>query len=223
MEASSVDPIGSAADNQLYNKFQNFETRTESYNLYNLGNSNKSLVQVIRLLRSNSPRILMASLQHGFRRLPPQWKGMARRYDSAAEETVRERRAAIESGRLKGRRLFEMLDSGDGEAEICSGWSGVTDDDDDSDDDDDVVCCGKIKMSEEVVAVEDGGYCASLSSSSSSPGIGEIKKKRKMVRGLITGRRWIGIVSVLLAVAIVAMRSCASGHGSDGHMNLVPT
>ncbi|KAI6675518.1 hypothetical protein NL676_003424 [Syzygium grande] len=210
MEASSAEPKGSAADNQLYNKFQNFETRTES------------LVQVIRLLRSNSPRILMASLQHEFRRLPPPWKGMARRYDLAAEETVRERRAAIESGRLKGRRLFETLDSGDGEAEICSGWSGITDDDDDSDDDDDVVCCGKIKMSEEVVAAEDGGCCAS-SSSSSSPGIGEIKKKRKMVRGLITGGRWIGIVSVLLAIAIVAMRSCASGHGNDGHMNLVPT
>ncbi|KAK3406502.1 hypothetical protein EUGRSUZ_K02706 [Eucalyptus grandis] len=165
----------------------------------------------------------MASLQHGFCRLPPPWKGMARRYDSAAEETVRERRAAIESGRLKGRRLFDMPDSGDGEAETCSGLSGVTDGDNDDDDDDEDDCCDQIKTSEEVVAAEDGGRCLSSSSSSSSLGTGEIEKKRKMVRGLMAGGRWIGMVSVLLVVAVVAMRSCATGHGGDGYMNLVPT
>ncbi|KAI3435269.1 uncharacterized protein J3R85_006185 [Psidium guajava] len=162
----------------------------------------------------------MASLQHGFHRLPPPWKGMARRYDAAAEETVRERRAAIESGRLRGRRLFDVPDSGDVEVEICSGWSGVTDDDDDEEGDE---CRGKIEMSEEVVAAELSDCCFSSSSSSSSLGIGEIEKKRKMVRESMAGGRWIGMVSVLVAVAIVAMRSCASGHGSDGHMNHVPT
>lgn len=144
-----------------------------------------------------------------------------RRYDSAAEETVRERRAAIESGRLKGRRLFDVPGSGDGEAEICSGLSGVTDDDDDDEEEDE--CCRKIKTSEEVVAVADGGNSASSSSSSSSLGIRETEKKRKTVRGLMPGGRWIGMVSVLLVVVIVAMRTCASGRGTDGSMNLVPT
>lgn len=51
--------------------------------------------------------------------------------DLAIVEIVRDRQAAIESGKLKGRRLFDEMESGGGELglygkeEICSGCSSV--------------------------------------------------------------------------------------------------
>ncbi|XP_021900658.1 uncharacterized protein LOC110816672 [Carica papaya] len=66
-----------------------------------------NIVTALRLLE-NSPRSLMSSLHHC--RSPSSeeetaWKVSHR--DFAIEEIIRERKAAIQTGKLKGRRLFE--------------------------------------------------------------------------------------------------------------------
>lgn len=84
-----------------------------------------NIVTALRLLE-NSPRSLMSSLHHC--RSPSSeeetaWKVSHR--DFAIEEIIRERKAAIQTGKLKGRRLFEaekdVTEVGfGGRDEICS-------------------------------------------------------------------------------------------------------
>ncbi|XVF54714.1 hypothetical protein PTKIN_Ptkin05aG0203300 [Pterospermum kingtungense] len=62
------------------------------------------------LLEYNSQRKLMSSLQHRTMSPPSMEEAVAwkvRTNDLAVEEILNERRAAIESGKLRGRRLFE--------------------------------------------------------------------------------------------------------------------
>ncbi|KAK2662352.1 hypothetical protein Ddye_000926 [Dipteronia dyeriana] len=75
------------------------------------------IVDEIFQLMDKSPRSIMSSLQQ-------EWK--VRNNDLAVVEIVRERRAAIESGKLKGRRLFnepegvtDEADSGDQRESLC--------------------------------------------------------------------------------------------------------
>ncbi|KAJ4838172.1 hypothetical protein Tsubulata_029910 [Turnera subulata] len=93
----------------------------------------RTILRAIQLLES-SPRTLMSVLQHG--KSPPEGSGgewKVRTNDMAVAEILTDRRAAIRSGKLKGRQLFtspgEKSRSGDmGREEIpCSGalngWS----------------------------------------------------------------------------------------------------
>ncbi|KAJ4728808.1 putative Transmembrane protein [Melia azedarach] len=90
-----------------------------------------SIVGKTLSLLENSPRTLMSSLQH--RRSPAADREMSwkvRTNDLAVMEILRERRAAIESGKLKGRRLFDDIDIGFGGTEeiytasaSVSGWN----------------------------------------------------------------------------------------------------
>ncbi|KAL6996927.1 hypothetical protein U1Q18_007051 [Sarracenia purpurea var. burkii] len=68
-------------------------------------------------LLDNSPRILMSSLQQR-RWSPPERWCRVRSNDDAREEIVGDRKAAIQSGKLKGRRLFGEME---GEVEMGSG------------------------------------------------------------------------------------------------------
>ncbi|KAJ6869262.1 hypothetical protein NC651_034117 [Populus alba x Populus x berolinensis] len=87
-----------------------------------------------RKLLYNSPSDLKSSLQHG--RSPPggggggAWK--FKNNDLAVDEILKERREAIESGKLKGRRLFEAMgssvsemDFGGIEEMICHNLDGL--------------------------------------------------------------------------------------------------
>lgn len=74
------------------------------------GSCSSSIIEGLQLL-DDSPRAIMASLQCRASPPPPPshlpWKFTRHRYDISAEEAVRDRRAAIEGGQLKGcRRLF---------------------------------------------------------------------------------------------------------------------
>ena len=78
-------------------------------------NSNHMAKSLQRL--DSSPKSLMSSLQK--RLSPPEGAWKVRTNDLAMEEIRRERKAVIESGRLKGRRLFEADES---ETETGFGW-----------------------------------------------------------------------------------------------------
>ncbi|KAF5730964.1 hypothetical protein HS088_TW19G00567 [Tripterygium wilfordii] len=70
--------------------------------------SNANVVTILQLL-DKSPETLVSSLQQ--KRSPSSDRaGKVRNNDWLVEEILRERRVAIDSGRLKGRRLFESLE-----------------------------------------------------------------------------------------------------------------
>lgn len=179
----------------------------------------------------------MSSLQQ--KRSPPSsdraWK--VRNNNLAIEEIMRDRKAAIESGKLKGRRLFESLESAteiglDGlgqESEVRSVISYVSDDDEYED-----------KGGEErllTLVFSHSSPCSSLSSSSKCGG--ELNKGEElMTKGgnVMTGtedrngkqRRWIVVIDWLLIgliVYAVGMISMKIVNGCQDHkeVSLVPT
>ncbi|KAA8542096.1 hypothetical protein F0562_023248 [Nyssa sinensis] len=106
------------SEDKLYQQFKNLQRDWDTFKQSNprtlrrcLTDSN-TIIKTLQLL-NNSPRDLMSSLQ--YRRSPSE----------AVEEILRERRAAIESGKLKGRRLFGGLEGAtemafEGREEICN-------------------------------------------------------------------------------------------------------
>ncbi|KAL6182648.1 hypothetical protein ACLB2K_044063 [Fragaria x ananassa] len=98
---------------KLQEQFMNLQQEWESYKQSNpktkrrsCSSSSSTLAKTVDQLLDNSPRHLMSSLQH----IMPPSKGDSwnvRINDLAVEEIKRDRRAVIESGKLKGRRLFE--------------------------------------------------------------------------------------------------------------------
>lgn len=174
----------------------------------------------------------MSSLQAG-----------VRSNDAAMEEIRRDRRAAIESGKLKGRRLFEA-EVGFGEREEIS--STVT-----SYGDEGKGSCDQISSEEEKVC----GYCGCCRNSGSGlsflsdekedgggvavavvggggkvVGVNVDEVKRDEISFVNGGGRWImvmikGLFSVVLmvfAVGVFIMR-CNGGYGVEDEVMLVPT
>ncbi|EEF51757.1 uncharacterized protein LOC125369803 [Ricinus communis] len=122
----------------------------------------------------NSPRKLMSLLQH--RRSPSGGAWKVRNNDLAVVEILRERKAAIKSGKIKGRRLFDAaeganeVNSGGIQEIICSyNWDGLVQEISevrsvcsyDSDDEKENIVESKEEMSRPV-------YCSSASSLSST-------------------------------------------------------
>ncbi|XAR50350.1 hypothetical protein NMG60_11004645 [Bertholletia excelsa] len=147
-------------------------------------------------LLDNSPRSLMSYLQN------------TSSHDAAREEIIKERRAAIESGKLKARRLFAAT------AEEETGGFDL------------------VQESEERSVSSYGGGCCSFSGSSSLC-VGEVEReevynlevKREGCGG---GQRWvrlIGWLSVALMVSIAGIicLSCVGGFGDDNEVMLIPT
>lgn len=165
---------------KLQKQFMNLQQDWDSYKQSNprakrrhsTNSSSFTMVKNLDQLIDTSPRHLMSSLQHGLSPSQGEWR--VRTNDLVVEEIRRERRAAIESGKLKGRRLFEAEEC---ETEMCFGgtegiWCGgnglaqesevrsVSFDDSDGDDDD-----GSGKSKEIAVCFQG---CSKTSSSSSS-------------------------------------------------------
>ncbi|XP_008239500.1 PREDICTED: uncharacterized protein LOC103338092 [Prunus mume] len=139
---------------------------------HSTNSSSFTMVKNLDQLLDTSPRHLMSSLQHGLSPSQGEWPV---RTNDLVEEIRRERRAAIESGKLKGRRLFEAeeceTEMGFGGTEgIWCGGNGLAQERevrsvsfDDSDADDDYGS-GKSK---EIAVCFQGCYKTSSSSSSS--------------------------------------------------------
>ncbi|CAN6718231.1 unnamed protein product [Malus baccata var. baccata] len=197
-----------------------------------------SMAKNLNQLLDSSPRHLMCSLQH---RVSPseggEWK--VRSNDLAVEEIRRERRAAIESGRLKGRRLFEAEDcetergyGGKEEGTWSGGWkNGLAREvrslsfDDGSDGDDD---SGKSK--EIGVCFQ---WCSSAQSSGSFSILADENVKTEGVKkvdsneGGYNGGRCIVMAMRVVAVASIVFGICFirgfAGYGNENEVILVPT
>ncbi|BFG32287.1 hypothetical protein CerSpe_185610 [Prunus speciosa] len=156
---------------KLQKQFMNLQQDWDSYKQSNprakrrhsTNSSSFTMVKNLDQLLDTSPRHLMSSLQLGLSPSQGEWR--VRTNDLVVEEIRSERRAAIESGKLKGRRLFEAEEC---ETEMCGGnvlaqeseVRSVSFDDSDGDDDD-----GSGKSKEIAVCFQG---CSKTSSSSSS-------------------------------------------------------
>ncbi|GKV42166.1 hypothetical protein SLEP1_g49603 [Rubroshorea leprosula] len=210
-----------------------------------------SIFKALQLL-DDSPKSLMSSLQKGRRSHPSEgltkWK--VRNNDLAALEILRERRAAVESGNLKGRRLFEEVEDvtevefGDG---TCSGcWDiGIVPPESevrsivsfDSDDDDDDAENENEKENEngdgkEFFCPLCCQYGSNSSSSSSSPPVlhSENAEEEPTVpiaverrRRKTSGNAMLFSLVVLLVVGFCFIMSRKSGGYVGGEVILVPT
>ncbi|KAJ7957223.1 putative Transmembrane protein [Quillaja saponaria] len=181
----------------------------------------------------------MSSLQQ--RSLPPLEGGIwkVRTNDLETEEIIRERRAAIETGKLKGRRLFEPLERETGMGfvgiEDCEVWSvSFCDSDNEHDQQDD----SNGSKDSPAVCFQ---CCYSSASSSSSPCVsGEIfeEKEQEAGEGRILGRIeekrvsgnggrhymvflvGLAIASIIFAICITKVRSIG---GYQNEVIIVPT
>lgn len=110
------------ADDKLHQKLMNlqqdwdsFKQRRSSRSYSAKEHSSNAMVKALQLLET-SPRNLMSSLQHSM--LSPEGAWKVRTNDFAVQEVIRERREAIESGKVKGRRrLFHDVDDHDDETD----------------------------------------------------------------------------------------------------------
>ncbi|KAL5862601.1 hypothetical protein ACOSQ3_000115 [Xanthoceras sorbifolium] len=202
-------------------------------------------------LMDKSPRNLMSSLQQ--RSWSPDesaWK--VRNNDLAVMEILRERRAAIESGKLKGRRLFEepegVTEAGSGEREsLCIiGWNSLNQDSEvrsacsyDSDDEKE----GNIGGSEEEVLPAYSDRCSYSSSNSTSLCgeieiaerevkeeekvlVAEVKEKTSVSGGKwMAALRWIFVVLIIVYAVVLGAMSMRSffGYKDEDEVILVPT
>lgn len=189
-------------------------------------------------LLDNSPKKLMSALQNRPSLSPPPGGGVwkVRTNDFAVEEILRERRAAIESGKLKGRRLFCGMEM-EGATEMDLGysdWSGF------------VLGNGGRKSGSLSASVSSastgiggddnsGSYCCGCSEC----GGGDDKERKKVTAAAATeesleekrdgnGRRWRVLVGrfcialiVLILCFIIIILLTGDGAGDEGF--LVPT
>lgn len=95
---------------QDWDSFKQSNPKTKRrYSYSSSTNHSNSMVRNLQLL-DTSPRNLMSSLQSSaISPLEGAWK--VRTNDLAVQEIIRERREAIKSGKLKGRRLFQGFDN----------------------------------------------------------------------------------------------------------------
>ncbi|KAM1025567.1 hypothetical protein ACFX14_038602 [Malus domestica] len=229
---------------QDWDSYKNSKPKTKRRHSTNYS-SKFSMVKNLDQLLDSSPRHLMCSLQH--HRVSPseggEWKVTSN--DWAVEEIRRERRAAIESGRLKGRRLFEAEDceremgfGGKEEGTWCGGWSnGLAqesevrsvsfDGSSDGEDGDDE--SGKSK--EIGVCFQRCSRAKSLGSSSSLADeklkMEEGVKKVDRNEGGNNGGRCIVMAMRVVAVASIVFGICFirgfAGYGNENEVILVPT
>ncbi|KAL2454985.1 Uncharacterized protein Adt_47519 [Abeliophyllum distichum] len=100
----------------LEKDWETFSKQSKSRRRCSTGSSDSIFTSL--LVKENSPRGLMSALQH--RRSPSDgliWK--MKNSDYAVEEIIRDRRAAIKSGKLKGRQLLGAFE---GAAEMELQW-----------------------------------------------------------------------------------------------------
>lgn len=117
--------------------------------------SNSALTSFDHLLVDveSSPRGLMSSLQ--YKRSPSDGFLNAKNWDMSVEEIIRERRVAIRTGKVKGRRLFGAGEGGSEEVELDYDDGG----------------CGESEVCNELSDLNPG--CGSVSNGKRSRGAGE--------------------------------------------------
>lgn len=122
---------------QLQHKFINLQKDWDSFKMscpktisrLSTNYSNSNIVKTsLQYLEDNSPREIMSSLQRRSSKYPPEGIWKVRTNELAVEEIIRERREALESGKLKGRRLFvetDEMDFGELTEDIGLDWINI--------------------------------------------------------------------------------------------------
>lgn len=202
MEASSqVKPKVKVIEDKLTQQFKHLQREWDSFKQANpqtfrrrssISKDARSVIMDFRVL-NGSPRNLVSSLQENgdsSAELEESWT------QSAAEELRRERRAAIQSGKLKGRRLFE--DS----PEVVS----------------ELINAAERDSSSPVACSCSSDSSLSLENVEREKLDGSLKEKRLMA--------FMGCLAIVLMVFVLGIItvSCFSGHDREGdELILVPT
>ncbi|KAL0441909.1 UNVERIFIED_CONTAM: hypothetical protein Sradi_0129800 [Sesamum radiatum] len=208
------------------------------------GSADSILASFDQLL-DNSPRELMSSLQH---RESPSVRVLRLKNDCdmSVREILMDRRAAIMSGKLKGRRLFGPEDTPSSEEELDLNYGGAE------------ICCDWLNMSEERELVINGNcsigkrscvgeeqelidvskQSCSFSDSSLSEEKVVLEEEKTVVQEAIAAEReaavprrvrtvhgamtWFGFVVILLTLGFISM-SCNGKYVNGNESILVPT
>lgn len=181
----------------------------------------------------------MSSLQENRRKSPiledgSYWK--VRTNDLAAQEILRERRAALVSGKLKGRRLFEGMENGD---EICSDCFDLLHESHEvrsvgsygSHDEKKVEYCGSWgEKSEGILGLDDSFLWDEKMVEKEKREV-DVKEKKRIVSPKSVGNgggRWMlamasfAIVTMVLTFGLISM-SCNGGNLHEDKVILFPT
>lgn len=230
---------------KLHQQFMNLQQDWNSFKQSNpitkrrhsSANDSDSMVRNLQLL-DTSPRNLMSSLQSTISPLEGAWK--VRTNDLAVQEIIRERREAIESGKLKGRRLFQgihdenhemgLLDFETEQHEEVRSMSFHGSD------------CGDLNESDaNPFRLHGCSSSSSRSSNSSSLSLSGLNSERKKGEEVVQGcvkeekgknrvllmRNWVAIVFFVFAICIIRILSgrfgCGYGGESQNKVILVPT
>lgn len=230
-------------EKKLHQQFQHLQQQWDSIKhlkprtLCRSSTDSRVMFKELHLL-DNSPRNLMSSLQH--RRSPLDgggaWK--VRYNDLAVEEILRDRKAAIESGKLKGRRLFEEeegaseVGSGGKQDIISDNWNGFEEMSMFSYNSDDEKENVESKEEELYPVLCHYGSCSYSSSTSYicddciDEAVATEKKGVNIVAGysnrLTKAKGWLAIILILCAICIISMKRL-SGNGKVKEVILVPT
>ncbi|PSS07656.1 hypothetical protein CEY00_Acc18008 [Actinidia chinensis var. chinensis] len=209
-----------AAAETLNKLLQQYNNLQQDWKTFKKSSQPKPMAKKFSLLE-NSPRSLMSSLQH-----------RVRSNDAAREEILRDRKAAIESGKLKGRRLFRPVEgrseAGFGEREevcgevrsVCSYECG-----DDNED------CGGVG---EVVSSGGcgcgSGLCEDREEGGEVVGVnyGEVDREEECGGGNGGGKGmffmgWIAFALLVLTMGIIYKRCNHGGYGDEDEVMQVPT
>ncbi|PSR89448.1 hypothetical protein CEY00_Acc29649 [Actinidia chinensis var. chinensis] len=209
--------------NKLLQQYKNLQQDWKTFK-----KSSQSPIAKKLSLVENSPRSHMSSLQH-----------RVRSNDAAREEILRDRKAAIESGKLKGRRLFGPVEGGSevgfGEREeACSEVRSMCSYECDGENED----CG----GEGEVVSSGGCYCGSGSGlceereeggelvmvvGGEKVRVGGEVEREECGRGNGGGRGmflmgWLAFALMVLTMGIIYKR-CNGGYSDEDDVMLVPT
>ncbi|KAL6011575.1 hypothetical protein ACLOJK_002023 [Asimina triloba] len=213
-------------DDQLQQQFQHLQ---QDWNSFKRSNPHRPLRRPsgglicagsndLFQLMDSSPRGLISSLQKDHSPFDG-WR--IRTNDLAVQEITRDRQDAIESGRLKGRRLF---DGGDelgmhGKAEMCSGSTSVLIQG--ADVEEHYICSCSCSSS----SFDDD--CSWCQYKGSVEGGGEVRVEEvksnvaEDVRWMVR-MSWIGLVLVVFALGVISWKGNEGGQGRI-YESLIPT
>lgn len=230
------------SNHELQQKYDALVQRLDSINqsrkLRTISRSFTDSTGIVKALAElqDSPRSLMHSLQ-----------GPLRKYDLALYTPLRERRAAIESGRLKCRRLFDRQEDRDHviteETEVRSVFSYDSDDENENDDDKETM----------LLCPHNCHHCCFPSSSSSNSSsvcdeclkrevhgvelqeeeemlVEKIQEKdEKLSAKTVKEKRWTMVIMLWLAIGVLVFAigfvsvRCFVGYSQVREIILVPT
>ncbi|KAG8379448.1 hypothetical protein BUALT_Bualt07G0089600 [Buddleja alternifolia] len=183
------------------------------------GSSTSSILTSFDKLLENSPRGLMSSLQRD--RSPFDDGVRVKNCDVAVEEILRDRRAAIMSGKLKGRRLFcaDEVEIMDLNYDDGGGESGLTDDFKQSCSfSDSCLSVEKAMVVEEKTKTKTKTVVVEVANAVEKRGGG----RRRLIRGGGGCMAWFAFVLIMLTIGLILIR-CNGKSVHEYDFILVPT